>query len=404
MNIIFLNDQAHVDGGVAQVALEEAKALAKKGLRVFLFSCTPPIDPTLEPAGVKVVCLGQAEILHEKNRLAAFMRGIWNQKACKELKIFLKNFDPKETVVHVHGWMKTLSPVAIHVAIKMGFKVVLTLHGYFIVCPNGGFMDYPAIKICKRTPLGLSCMIRNCDARCYAHKLWRTARHFLQNKILRISDRVHHYIAVSQFCANVVRPYLPQNVKMDVLNNPIDASHLPLVDVESNKKFVYVGRFSPEKGVSMLACAAAKLNAPVIFVGDGYLKNDIQKIYPQAEFTGWLPREKVVEKIREARALVFPSICYEGQPLTPVEAAAQGVPVITSDCNAAIDYIDNGVTGLYFKTNSADDLCEKMQKLMDPSYAARLGRQAYEKYWNDPWSIEKHTQKLLGIYESVFNS
>jgi glycosyltransferase involved in cell wall biosynthesis len=286
----------------------------------------------------------------------------------------------------------------------MRFKVVVTLHDYFIACPNGGFMDYPAASICKRKPLSWKCIKRNCDARCFTHKIWRTGRTLLQNKILGLPERVDRYVTVSTFCAKILLPYLPDKVKLDSLSNPIDVPPCSPSDVATNDKFFFVGRFSREKGSLTFAKAAAQLNISAVFVGDGYLKKKIQRIYPQAEFTGWLSREKVREQMNRARALIFPSIWYETQGLVVVESAAQGVPVVTSDTSATIDFIEDQKTGLYFKTGDVDDLRAKLNMLKNGDFAAELGRAAYEKYWKNPWSIDKHTRELISIYQEVLNS
>ncbi|MFZ5807158.1 MAG: glycosyltransferase family 4 protein [Verrucomicrobiota bacterium] len=403
MNVIFLNDQAHVNGGAALVALEEAKALARAGHRVWLMSCAEPVDDSLKQAGVQVCCLGQKEIFEEKNRTSACIRGMWNIQACRWARAQMASCDPRDTIVHIHSWMKAFSPAALNTVLQMGFKTVMTLHDYFIACPNGAFMDYPSMKICKRKPLSAECILRNCDSRCYAHKLWRTGRTFLQNKILRVPQKIHHYIAVSEFCANVLKPHLPKNAKVSVLNNPIDIPKELPVDVAGNKKFIFVGRFSREKGADIFARAAARMNVPALFIGDGYLREEIQKIYPGAEITGWLPHDEVMERLNQARSLVFPSIWYEANPLAPLEACARGIPVITSDQSAPIHYIENNRTGLFFEMGNVNALCEQMQHMMNPSFAAQLGQTAHQKYWEHPWTMEKHRKELLKIYEAVLH-
>ena len=67
------------------------------------------------------------------------------------------------------------------------------------------------------------------------------------------------------------------------------------------------------------------------FVGDGPLAAELRAKYPDARMLGWQKPEDARAAIRNARALVFPSLWYEGQPLTVLEAKALGTPVIVSD-------------------------------------------------------------------------
>jgi glycosyltransferase involved in cell wall biosynthesis len=216
-----------------------------------------------------------------------------------------------------------------------------------------------------------------------------------------VDGKIHRYISVSRFCADILEPLLPGTPKIDILFNPIDIPNSGPAPVSENRPFLFVGRFVETKGVHLFAEAISRTKLPAVFVGDGPLKAEMQKKCPEAVFTGWLASAGVRELMRESRALVFPSMWYEAQPLTPAEALANGVPVITSDCNAAVDYVIHGENGLHFANGDVDALCEKMLMLADSDTAARMGISAYEGFWKAPWSLERHTDKLVEIYEDM---
>ena len=52
--------------------------------------------------------------------------------------------------------------------------------------------------------------------------------------------------------------------------------------------------------------------------------------------------------MKGARALVFPSRWYEVSPLTPYEAFQFGIPLITSNCCACVDYVKDNKNGISF--------------------------------------------------------
>lgn len=403
LEVVILNDYATTTGGSTAVAIASALGLARRGVRVTYFSCVGPVAPELRDVpNLEVVCLGQHEIAKDPKRLRALSSGLRNASAVAALRELLAEKDPARTIVHAHTWMKAMSPFALGVAPELGFPLVVTLHDFFITCPSGGFYDHATSTICKRTPLSASCLACNCDRRHYAHKLWRVARTALQNGALGLPSRVSLYLGVSAFSLDILRPHLPPGIPSAVLRNAVDCVDEGPAEVARHDAFLYVGRFVPEKGVRLFAEAVRATGLPAVFVGDGELAPELRRLCPDARFTGWLQPEQIRAELRAARALVFPPTWYETLGLVAVEAASAGVPAIVSDGCAASDAILHARTGLHFKHGDADSLATRMRELAhDSERAARLGRAAYDWYWTDPWTADRHVADLLGHYHRV---
>lgn len=103
--------------------------------------------------------------------------------------------------------------------------------------------------------------------------------------------------------------------------------------------FLYCGAIEPRKNLVRLcrAYGASGSSRPLIIVGqDGWraaeVRSEIGDI-PGVQFRDFLPRDELVELIRGARALLFPSLA-EGFGLPVAEAMALGVPVMTADIPA----------------------------------------------------------------------
>lgn len=399
-HIIIVNDFAHVNGGTATIALGSAKGLAKRGFRVTLFSAVGPVDPDLcEVDGLEVVCLGTAQILEDPNRLRAMATGIWNRAAGDRFRALLANCDRERTVVHVHGWTKALSASVVRAALEERFPVVLTLHDYFAACPVGTFFQFPQKQICPLRPMSAECVALNCDSRHYSHKVWRVGRQWVQTHPGMLPTGIREFISISDLSEEVLRPYLPAGSRVHRVCNFTEVPKTEPVRVEENSLFAYSGRFSAEKGVELFAQAAAKTEVPVLFLGEGSLRGEIQRLAPQAEFTGWLPAAKAREELRRARVLVFPSLWYETQGLVVAEAAAMGIPAIVPDTCAAREWVADGVTGLWFKGGDANSLEQRLRELRDqPKLAAELGRKAYERYWEHPATVDAHCRGLEAVY------
>jgi glycosyltransferase involved in cell wall biosynthesis len=127
----------------------------------------------------------------------------------------------------------------------------------------------------------------------------------------------------------------------------------------------------------------------------------MRRIAPGAEFTGWLGRDGVRERLRGARALVLPSRWYEASPLVVPEAAALGIPAIVADrCAAKLSIID-GVSGLTFRSGDIVDLAEKLKILSNRRLAAVMGKAAYDNFWADPPLMQRHLGALRDVYETI---
>jgi len=403
-DVVILNDYAHVNGGAGQVALSTAEALAERGYRVTLLAAVAPVAQELEEAGVRVILTGQYDIKSDPVRVRAATQGLWNPRAARALMNILSRCDPADTIVHVHGWCKALSSSVVHAALSMNFQIVVTLHDYFYACPTGGFFNFPRREICKLKPLSAACLMENCDRDGYAEKVWRSVRQGIQDHIGFGGTGIRHFITLSHLSETVLTPSLPHGAKLHRIPNPIDVDRAEPVDVGRNTQFISVGRLSPEKGFGLFARAAKDLGCGATFVGEGPSRDEISGIYPEARITGWLSRSEVRNYFRSARALVFPSLLYEAQPLVVLEAAALGVPAIVPDQCAAKEAVDPEVTGLWFRTGDLSDLREKIAILRDPQVAARMGRTAYERYWHDPLTMERHLFLLQECYRLILGS
>jgi len=403
LDVIVVNDFAHVNGGAAKVALHSALGLRKRGHAVAVLAAVAPVAPELQAEGAQILVTNQHDIKSDPSRLRAIGQGIWNPRAADALETLLAGRDPAGTIVHVHGWSKALSSSVVRAALAHHFPVVVTLHDYFYACPNGGFFDFQRNCRCDLRALSASCIGAHCDRDGYPQKLWRTARQVIQNRY-GFAGGVDNFISLSDLSEQVLRPYLPLHASIYRVPNPVAVTQSPPADVGANRCFVAVGRLSPEKGFGLLAAAARQLGCEVVLIGDGPSRAEITAANPQVRITGWQPAAEVFERLRAARALVFPSLWYEVQPLAVLEAAALGVPAIVPDRCAARELVEDGVTGLWFRSGDVADLGRKLAQMQDCQAATRMGKAAYDRYWSNPYTMERHLDSLESCYLSILRS
>jgi glycosyltransferase involved in cell wall biosynthesis len=100
---------------------------------------------------------------------------------------------------------------------------------------------------------------------------------------------------------------------------------------------------------------------------------------------------------RAAAALVYPSL-YEGFGLPPLEAMAQGCPVISSDRSAMPEVI--GDAGEFFDPTSVESMATAIERVVyTPSYAQALRELGQRRLAQFTW--ERCAEQTLALYRSL---
>lgn len=386
--VVIVNDFNYTQGGASKVAIDTARLLKGENIEVIFFSAVNNEEEKID--GVKYISTNQKEALKEKNKIKGALNGIYNLKAKKEFKQLLNTLDKDTTIIHVHGWTKALSSSIFDIAFKMKFKVVLALHDYFTACPNGGYFNYKKNEICHLKPLSWKCIKCNCDSRNYGFKLYRVIRQFVQNKIVKLNERLENVITISEFSEKILKPTLGENTKITRIYNPIDIDeNAEKVDPSKNEYYLYVGRISKEKGVDLFCEAITDLELKGIVVGDGDEKVKLENKYPNIEFTGWKNKDEVKQYMKGARALIFPSRWYETAGLTVLEAQSLGIPVIASENCAGKEFMNE--KGYTFK--GIDDLENKIIIFNKEIENSKINIQKYY--------INNYQENIISLYKKI---
>jgi glycosyltransferase involved in cell wall biosynthesis len=114
---------------------------------------------------------------------------------------------------------------------------------------------------------------------------------------------------------------------------------------------------------------------------------------------GWQSQEDLPRRIRDADFLVFPTIAEEALGRSAVEAMGAGRAVIASRIGGLPFTVSDGATGLLFEPGNADDLAQKMARLLDDAALRErmglAGRKKFEEEFTWPVIIERHYRHLL---------
>ncbi len=178
---------------------------------------------------------------------------------------------------------------------------------------------------------------------------------------------------------------------------------------ERECQYVFVGRIERLKGIDILLQAWRQVEnsqgertPKLIICGTGpmeeWCKNYIEENgLRTVEMRGFIPNRKIGKILAESRALILPTQCYEGFPMTILEAYGVGTPVICSDIGNAGSIVTDKVTGLKFRYDEPEDLADKIRAFEDRPFT--VGCEIERQY-----SASVNYLQLMEIYQSVAGS
>ena len=401
-NIIVVDDTADNYGGTAQIAYVTCRILRDCGYNVIYFAGAGPIHERLSDFRVEVV--RDSAFLDSPNKLSGALEGLHSKKAYSRLRSLLNEFNPSDTVLHVHSWTHALSSSIFDAIADFGFKSLVTLHDYFLVCPNGGFYNFQTNEICKLNACSRACIFCNCDKRSYFQKLYRLVRTALQNRSISRANPTFCYL--SSFTYNIMQGNRFDSGKPIILPNPIAIDNDYHLGAPPNRRcYLFVGRLDKEKNPALFCEALTRLGLPGTLCGTGTEYDRLRRQYPNLEFRGWCDKDALDTEYKSNRALVMTSSLYEASPLVCLEAMfASGIPSVVPDTCGAISYIDNEVNGFHFKNKNLDSLCETLLKVEDGSIYSRVcsNIQLSLPRLKKDRSYETYANRVIELYEALY--
>nr|WP_163503242.1 glycosyltransferase family 1 protein [Halomonas socia] len=154
---------------------------------------------------------------------------------------------------------------------------------------------------------------------------------------------------------------------------------------------LHVGRLASEKNLDLLvesfqAMHLAQPDLVSVVVGDGPLRQRLQRRLPQTRFTGFIDSDQLARHYASADLFVFPSRS-ETYGNVVLEAMASGLAVIAFDYAAAAEWIVPHHHGLTLPLDASSAFVEHAAQLArSPALYGRLGRAARVRVADCHWS------------------
>ncbi len=386
---------------------------------------------TSAPSGENVVFEAERDLLrahgHEVQTFTRHSdtirgRGLWgkivgafsticNPFAARALARQCRAFRPD--IVHFHNTFPLISLWTVRAVAKLA-PVVMTLHNYRLVCAAGIPMrDGSICTLCIR---GQS-VCPGLRHRCYRKSFLATLPISLSIALYRlfVARWVSRFIVFSEFQKQMMSANLSSE-KMRIKSNFVMSAPCPNDEALRRNVVLYVGRLSDEKGLKTLILAwrlvlvewrrgvLAGECPKLVIIGNGDCRSSYERLATglPVEFWGRRDNAEVRKELAMVRVCVLPSECYEGMPMTILEAFAAATPCVVSDLGALSSLVEDGRTGFVFKAGDAPALATallRMVRLGEADYR-RMCCAAREDYENR-FSPEQNYKQLMTIYREV---
>jgi glycosyltransferase involved in cell wall biosynthesis len=228
----------------------------------------------------------------------------------------------------------------------------------------------------------------------------------LHNVLGTWRNKITKYIALTEFSKNI---FVNSALKIPAGKIVVKPNFVPDPGLENQARdshFLFVGRLSSEKGISTLLEAASLYPFKIKIIGDGPMRLEVEQAVAtnkNINYLGLKEKEEVISELRKCVALIFPSLWYEGMPMTILEAFSTGTPVIAPALGSMGEMITHHHNGLLFRSGDIYDFIDRIIEISTHPYLAKdIGHNA-RKIYELKYTPEVNIKLLIDTYESLVN-
>ena len=371
-------------GGIARHVYGLTRALSKIGVETLVFTCEFPGAPREEKTdGVRIF---RVDSYRAPTPDLATWDLVMNQSMEETAAEIIDSENEPVDLLHAHEWLVAKASIGLKHTLRL--PLVATMHATEYGRRNGLHDDN--------------------------ERMIHDTEHWLTFEAWRL-------VCCSSFMTDHVSWVfsLPRQ-KIDVIPNGVDvtefvgtfqkSSFRRLYALPEEKIVLFVGRLVYEKGASLLVEAVprvlARANAKFVFVGEGYMKEQLIArakqlgVAEKTYFTGYVDEKTLKQLYRVANVCVFPSL-YEPFGIVALEAMAARVPVVVADMGGFSEIVEHDRTGVKVYPNNVESLAWGILRVLtDDGHANYLQANAARKVLEE-YSWDQIAARTKKVYERV---
>ena len=203
---------------------------------------------------------------------------------------------------------------------------------------------------------------------------------------------------------HLIQQFSIPSKKIQVVSSGVDLLHFSESKIQEREYFIFIGQLTWRKGLDVLLTLAEKIEFfKLKIIGDGelaeWLLNEIEhrKLGSKVQFIGSVSRDKIVNYLHKAKALVLPSRA-DAMPLVVLESLSCSVPVIATNVGGIPELVKHRHTGFIYQVDDLIGFEDAIRIIEnDTKFALKLGANG-RKFVENKFSWEVITTLFENIY------
>ena len=368
MKIYQIHNKYKFFGGEDSVVDEEAKLLKLNKHEV-----------------VQLIRDNSEELLSLKDKFYALRNVSYSKDSIKILDTeILKNGIPD--IVHVHNIFPLWTYSIFDFFNKKNVPVIMTLHNYRLIWEKLGLF--------------------NKDREKYGYFKDSNIGSFIISKFINkrkdLLKYVSKFITFTEFTKQEFSKHVIPDNKLVIKPNFLNSTDKKILPISEKNNAIFASRLSKEKGILSLIKAFEKIDINLDILGDGPLSNEVKKKkINNIILHGNLPRTETNEFINKSKFIVVPSECYEGFPMTILEAFREGTLILASNIGSIKSIIKDRFNGILFEPGNTSDLIDKVKWILNNQKECDQIVFNANNEFKKKYSSETNYNQLMDIYEEA---
>ena len=368
------------------------------------------------------------------SKFKLLQKTLFNRVSYQKVVQHIEAFKPD--IVHIHNVYYDASAAIFWAIKRKNVPAVMTIHNYRLGCIQGLlFRDNAVCSLCLDKKTAYYGLKYRCFKGSFIKSLQLTLVNTINQWTIRYANPVKTYIFLAEFTKQMLAPTLglqegggefrvlgfelTGNSKLETRNSKLNSKlKTPNSKLKPNyvndfgfspqserdNFYLFVGRLNEQKGVKLLVETFKTNGKRLEIIGSGPLDEYVKaaaQTHPNIHCLGYLKGDAIIKKLKKTTALIVPSLTYEGQPMTILEAFSTGTPVLAANTKNLDTLITEGQNGFLFDTKIHSSLPETVGlfEQNNHTYMYAQARKTYEENFS-PLSNYK---QLMAIYNNAID-